>query len=85
MTAPLNSIEVAPTPTFANTLLAKHLAPASKELGRFYFFHQVVVPSGYPYFVWDGRVYHARGAAAFSDTGILEQDLAAPAPELTTA
>lgn len=42
-------------PTFANTLLTKHFPDIRHN--RHTFFAQVVIPSCYPFFEWNERIY----------------------------
>lgn len=60
-------------PTLRNTLLSKHL-PAFSHV-RQTFLEQLVIPSGYPFFEWNDRIYAVKGRYD-EDTGVLYVDLA---------
>lgn len=62
-------------PNFSNTILSKHLPRMTFVMQTFY--QNIVVPSGYPFFEWSGRVYAVqKNSAQFPlDTGVLAKDL----------
>lgn len=68
--------------TLLNTLSSRFLPALSFDLESF--FRKVVVPSGYPYFEWNGRVYsvNPERTRAFS-TSVLYEDLQFPASSPT--
>jgi hypothetical protein len=67
--------EVAAKPDLRNTLSSKNL-PRMKYV-RQTFLEKIVIPSGYPFFEWNDRVYAVEGGTAFYavDTDVLFEDL----------
>jgi hypothetical protein len=62
----------AATPTWKDIVNYKHLP--SKFTCMATFFKTVVLPSGYPFFLWNDRVYKVEGADC-SDTGFTISDI----------
>jgi hypothetical protein len=73
----MSNIPLAVQPTCANTLLSKHL-PALET--RQTFFETVVLPSGYPFFEWNSRIYQVIGKQ-FDDTRMVLDDITPPLRE----
>jgi hypothetical protein len=67
-------------PTYANTLLSKHLPTLGNS--RHSFFQKLVVPAGYPFFEWGDRIYQVQDDI-YADTGRMLSDLAQPLSETT--
>lgn len=67
-------------PTHANTLSSMHRKTLAHA--RDSFVSEIVRPSGYPFFEWNGRVYQMdAGGLPFLDTGILFEDLCKPSQD----